>query len=721
MDTWWKKVAYSSWLKIIAILGFFVVGFLAVFSIFSIQVIPKQNSIYDTYYFNEAFIEKAGYVRDSIVRYRNKTIIDTIMEDDIQKYKEAHGDSLTDEEAKKMIIKDRQSYLMSIDNAIGKNNVNVDFYAKSLKDGTILTNMDTSVGEEKIIEDLTSREVYLVGNGHYIYDRSQYLEPYGSDGVYTPLNAYGIYEINNNAITHYNYYSGEGFEDEEQYEVYVALKQPLEVGDAFYAYKEKFDNGQKLKPITYQMITFTLLVGILLVIYWVIAVGRSSKKEGISINGFDKIPAEFQLIGLGVSTFIFVMIIAEIHDTFDISNCLPYIGKRTVPESSTAAGLVFVASSAYVGIALAIVSSLIKHIKNKSLMEYIGIIRFSKQLKNYLLTERKLTIVVVIMLGVNIVTLFLIILITFMLGSVMVFILLILVWNIVLAVGLFRIVSNYKRILEGTKAIAAGDLNHKIHLDKALPVLEYLSDMINTIGTGLEKAVEQSVKSERLKTELITNVSHDLKTPLTSIISYIDLLKEEEINNETAKEYIEILDERSGRLKQLVEDLVEASKAVTGNLKANPEVLRLDELVGQAIGEYSDRIEDSALMLISEKIEEIRVLADGRHMWRIIENLLSNVCKYAMPQTRVYVEVYEENNYGYCIVKNISKDPLNVDPNELTQRFVRGDSSRTTEGSGLGLAIAESLATLQDGQLDINIDGDLFKVTVKVPLAKDEN
>ncbi len=719
MDTWWKKLIYSSWLKVIAVLGFFVVGFLALFSFLSIQVTPSQNSIYDTYYFNDAFIGKAGYVRDYIVRYRNEAIIDTITEADIQKYKEAHAEALTDEAAKKMIIKDRQNYLMSIDNAINKNNVNVDFYAKSLKDNVVLTNMDASIGEENIIQDLTSREVYLVGDGHYIYDRSYYLGRYDSDGFYNGVNAYGIYENNNNTITHHDYYTGEGFDDEGQYKVYVALKQPLEAGDVFYAYEQNFEKAQKLKEITNQMIAYIAIIGAILVIYWVIAVGRSSKKEGISLNSFDKVPFEIQLIGLGIMTVAFIASIIGIDDSFSLVNYLPYIGKGSSYASIVLASLVFVVSSIYVGTGLAVVSSLIKHIKNKSLKEYIGVIRFSKQLKNYLLTERKLTTVVVIILGVNAVAIVIIILGTLALESFGVLFILTLAWSGVLALGMFKVVFDYRRILEGTKAIASGDLNHKIHLEKALPVLVDLADTINTMGTGLEKAVEHSVKSERLKAELITNVSHDLKTPLTSIISYIDLLKGEEINNETAKEYIGILDERSGRLKQLVEDLVEASKAVTGNIEAKLEPFMLDELVLQAVGEYTDRLEAQGLQLITSQVKPVKVLGDSRHMWRVVENLLSNVSKYALPHTRAYIEVLNEGEYGIFIIKNISKDALNINPNELTERFVRGDASRTTEGSGLGLAIAQSLMHLQAGQMTISIDGDLFKVEVRIPSIKD--
>jgi len=168
----------------------------------------------------------------------------------------------------------------------------------------------------------------------------------------------------------------------------------------------------------------------------------------------------------------------------------------------------------------------------------------------------------------------------------------------------------------------------------------------------------------------------------------------------------------------IIRDLVEASKAITGNLKADMQFLRLDELIGQAIGEYQDRMELIGLVPVTDKLEEVYILADGRHMWRVVENLLSNVCKYAMPHTRVYIEVYSEGEYGYCTIKNISKEPLNIDPNELTERFVRGDASRTTEGSGLGLAIAQSLLIIQQGLLEITIDGDLFKIQIKVPLAK---
>ena len=400
-------------------------------------------------------------------------------------------------------------------------------------------------------------------------------------------------------------------------------------------------------------------------------------------------------------------------------SCLPYVGTRTVPQSLIVAGLVFVLSSVYVGIGLAVVSSLIKHIKNKSIDEYIGVIRVIKLLKKYLMTKRMLMVAIFVLVGINAGAFLLSFIVGLALSSAVILIILMMAWSGVLLLGLAKIVFDYRRILEGTKAIADGDLDYKIQLEKSLPVLVELADTVNTMGTGLEKAVAQSVKSERLKAELITNVSHDLKTPLTSIISYIDLLKGEDINNETAKEYIGVLDERSNRLKQLVEDLVDASKAVTGNVEAKLEPFMLDELVLQALGEYTDRLEAQGLQLITRGVQPAKVLGDSRHMWRVVENLLSNVSKYAMPHTRAYIEVLNEGEYGTFIIKNISKEALNIDPQELTERFVRGDASRTTEGSGLGLAIAQSLMHLQGGQMAISIDGDLFKVEVKIPAIKD--
>ena len=241
------------------------------------------------------------------------------------------------------------------------------------------------------------------------------------------------------------------------------------------------------------------------------------------------------------------------------------------------------------------------------------------------------------------------------------------------------------------------------------------------IATGLSQAVDEQVKAERLKADLITNVSHDLKTPLTSIISYVDLLKRENIDNPNVQEYLKVLDQKSTRLKTLTEDLVEASKASSGNVKIDFADINYTEIVEQALGEFEDKTSAAKLeMVLSYPEHPVMIRADGRHLWRVIENLLNNCCKYALRGSRVYVDVTEDPETGTaaCTIKNISSRPLNISPEELTERFVRGDVSRTTEGSGLGLSIAKSLAELQHGTLDIFVDGDLFKVVLRLPTVR---
>nr|WP_305147810.1 HAMP domain-containing sensor histidine kinase [Clostridium sp. DFI.5.61] len=224
------------------------------------------------------------------------------------------------------------------------------------------------------------------------------------------------------------------------------------------------------------------------------------------------------------------------------------------------------------------------------------------------------------------------------------------------------------------------------------------------------------MKSERFKAELITNVSHDLKTPLTSIINYVNLLKMEEVENPKAREYIEVLDRKSQRLKKLTEDLVEASKASTGALTVNREKIGMCQLVDQALGEYEEKLEARKLTVVPSLPEgETYVYADGRHLWRVIDNLLGNCAKYAMEGTRIYLELVRGKGQVTLSIKNISRDPLNVPPERLMERFVRGDESRTTEGSGLGLSIARSLTELQGGTFELAVDGDLFKATVTMP------
>lgn len=295
------------------------------------------------------------------------------------------------------------------------------------------------------------------------------------------------------------------------------------------------------------------------------------------------------------------------------------------------------------------------------------------------------------------------------------------IFNAAALFGICRLMLNLNRLKLGAERIASGELSAKIDTTGLIWDLKTHADALNNISFGMSRAVEERLKSERLKTELITNVSHDIKTPLTSIINYVDLLKKEKLENETALSYIEILDRQSSRLKKLTEDLVEASKAATGNITLNLERLDIAEFLNQSLGEYSERFAAGSLeTVIRTPSGSAFITADGRLLWRVFDNLLNNIIKYTLPGTRVYADVDKIDRKVFISLKNISRYPLNISSDELLERFVRGDKSRATEGSGLGLAIAKSLTELQGGSFDLSIDGDLFKATIRFDAADQE-
>ncbi len=290
-------------------------------------------------------------------------------------------------------------------------------------------------------------------------------------------------------------------------------------------------------------------------------------------------------------------------------------------------------------------------------------------------------------------------------------------WNISAGVLLVLYAIDLRRLQKAGEAMAAGYFDQQPDFALRFPDLQTHSMHLAAVGRGMNLAVENRMRSERMKTELITNVSHDLKTPLTSIVTYIDLLSCCKLEGEAA-EYLEVLNRQALRLKKLTEDLVDASKAASGTLTLSREVLDLTELVHQAAGECSQRLEDAGLTPVLMLPEEpVRIVSDSRYLWRVLDNLLSNAVKYTLTGTRVYVSVHQEQGSAVLMVKNISAAILTVSGEELTERFVRGDASRSTEGSGLGLSITKSLVELMGGRLEIIVDGDLFKAVVIFPLA----
>ena len=280
----------------------------------------------------------------------------------------------------------------------------------------------------------------------------------------------------------------------------------------------------------------------------------------------------------------------------------------------------------------------------------------------------------------------------------------------VLSVAACLLSMQLRRLQKGGEALAAGDLTSQVDTSHMYFDLKRHGENLNAISRGMSIAVEQKLKSERLKTELITNVSHDIKTPLTSIVNYVDLLQREH-TLEQEREYLAVLDRQAHKLKKLTVDLVEMSKASTGNIPCHIARRSVRELIDQTVGEYAEKLSAARLEpVVTLPDEELYCLCDGALMWRVLDNLLSNACKYACAGTRLYIAARREGETVAFSFKNISRDALNVDPDELLERFVRGDSSRTTEGSGLGLNIAKSLVELQKGTFSIAIDGDLFKV-----------
>lgn len=696
-----KKIGYSKGMKVLLYLLIAIASIGGIHSLIGLGNIPTEKNYYSSYYYEDELISKAGYVRDWIVRYADDNILkeEGVTPEDIQRYRSADTSITSDQEAILGILSDRKDYFERIQDELVRNNVNVEYLAINKATGKVITNNPvlTQKGTseqviKEVIEEFMNSPTLILGDGESIKKNIREKQVWG--GVYP------------------NYYEGNGVPDKNNYLVYVRTVEPLKAGDQFYERAMEYERGIANKDTIYIVAILSCILGLIGLVGWIKVVGRKDREGAIHLNTFDKIPFEVQAVGFGFVFLLWFVCLVRWMDELVYAGWLPCSGDFRI-EVLVFNVLIVIGAS----LGLIFLTSFVKHCKNHSMSRYIFVWSLGKWFMREVITEKTLPVVAVVaIIGWVLVEWFLLFCLFNGWGIFVLFIgMLFLSFNALVIVGLVKLVLDYVKLSRGIEAIVQGNLKPQVKLQFSLPVMRKTADQINGIGEGLEVAVQQSVKSERLKTELITNVSHDLKTPLTSIISYIDLLKEEKIDNETATEYIGILDERSNRLKQLVEDLVEASKAATGNIKSELVPTQLDQLVIQAVGEYTDRLEESKLEVVFGKTEAVNVLADGRHMWRIIENLLSNTCKYAMPGTRVYIDVLEGRDVGQLVIKNISKEALAIDPNELTERFVRGASDRSSEGSGLGLAIATSLAQVQNGTLKLEIDGDLFKAIVEMP------
>ncbi len=463
---------------------------------------------------------------------------------------------------------------------------------------------------------------------------------------------------------------------------------------------EMFKNNQN-SPVYLIPITSVLLLAMIVYLVW--AIGHEKGKDEIQLSGIDKVPYEILITIIFFALGIFVSLGVASVETI-------------IPQKMLIPLIVISYLGSYGSLAVGTATT-IKRLKAKSFWRsflmykiYAWAKEKVKKLFNVVSdknsSKRKITIFYwgfIIVSGL-----------IFLATASGVGVLLLLVFWVFVYILMLKYIEKVDKINQALKEIYEGNPNVHLEKEELTGVLKQMAEYINDIAGGFTNAIEQSLKSERLKTELITNVSHDIKTPLTSIINYVDLLKQEDIKDEKIKQYIDILNQKSLRLKKLIEDLVEASKVSSGNVKLNIEVIDLKELLAQTIGEFEDRFENKNLKIdIEIPDEEVKIKADNRYMYRVIENLFSNITKYSIDNSRVYISLTKQNDKIKLEIKNISKDKLNISPDELMQRFVRGDKSRYTEGSGLGLSIAKSLTEMQGGKFDINIDGDLFKVIIE--------
>ncbi|WP_026656473.1 sensor histidine kinase [Butyrivibrio sp. AE3003] len=286
--------------------------------------------------------------------------------------------------------------------------------------------------------------------------------------------------------------------------------------------------------------------------------------------------------------------------------------------------------------------------------------------------------------------------------------------KVVLAAFIFWGIRSYSKIKDSAEKLAAGDMTAHVDVRGMPQFMEETGTALNDIQAGIEIALAERTKSERMKTELITNVSHDIKTPITSIINYVDLLDKENLENENAKEYLEVLNRQSLRLKKLVEDIIEASKISSGNIELNMEEVNAEVLLDQSIGEFAERLKEKKIEVVVNSCDsEMHLIADNRYLWRVFDNIMSNIVKYAQADTRAYVDLENNGDKLRFTFRNTSREQLNISPEELMERFVRGDKSRYTDGNGLGLSIAHSLTEAMGGTMNIFIDGDFFKVILE--------
>lgn len=606
---------------------------------------------------------------------------------------------------------------------------NYNYFVLNKETGAVYTNISNAKSMDdaiKIYSKNSSDYIAYVRNGDFYYSNG--LRTLFSNEKSAPcyIDDYGNIEY----ISQENYYDYcFGNFDMDKYDVFIhvdTMPTTIVKGDDYHTLFTRWaDDSANLRR---NIIVFTsmLVVWILTIIISVYIAGRVDENGTVILAPIDKVPNSIHLIVSVALIFGLVFIPFYIYLEANNYDFTPSIWVTTV---------VSLASAPLIELLASISRQAKNHTYFKNTLVYIVIIRNFRKIKKWLtsgvdklvnnsIKKRILLVFNFYILTVSVISVLMLWYYNYFYadGIGWIPIILVILLSIAAFVYVRKLAGGLDRVLSALTKAESGDFDYTVDVKDMPEAVKPLATKANNLTVGLNKALDEAVRSERMKTELITNVSHDLKTPLTSIITYTDLLKHCHIEDEKAIEFIGVLDEKSARLKVLIDDLVEASKASSGNLTLNLTKIDLNELTEQVFGEYEDVLKEQNLDLRYVIPDEpTYVVADGQKTYRVIDNLFSNVKKYAMPGTRVYLDLKKDNDFAIIEMKNVSKDEMHFDIDRLCDRFVRGDESRNSEieGSGLGLSIAKSLTELQDGVFELSVDGDLFKVTIKLPLNKE--
>lgn len=574
------------------------------------------------------------------------------------------------------IVSDVLAYRENI-SLFSTENTNLRFFLLDLKNNRIYTNTS-----EKITGTAQEKQIYI----------EKLVKKYGSYLIYDSVDlSVDQKDISLMVTDLYGYAENYGLSCSEEYVMAVGIDTNYPADDVL---KAEYDNYVKFQPWAWLAVVVGIisLVGYLVTfLLLTLSAGEVPDRDEPVLIWFDDWKLEVAGIVLGIAAF------------------LPMLIEYRYLSSLLMAGILFMVGLYENALLLIGWTSVVRRIKTRTFWSNSILYMIWEFCKGVFRNRKKTTRMIIgCVLYMAVLSLFLEM---GDLGKVLIFF-----SSLVLLGCLIRYAVWDQELQEGIGRITQGDLEYQFDTEKFSGFRKEIAEELNNIQQVMSQAVSENMKNERLKTELITNVSHDLKTPLTSIVNYVGLLKQENIENERVKGYIQILEQKSDRLRYLTEDLLEASRISSGNIELELVNIHLQELLYQTSGEFVEKFSKNNLKLIETMPKEpIYIQADGRRLWRVIENLYNNVAKYAMPNTRVYVELRDLGSQVMIIIKNISEQALNIDAKDLTERFIRGDVARSSEGSGLGLSIARNLTELQGGKFDIYLDGDLFRVTLKFP------